>query len=397
MSDYFTHLAMRALGKTRPSDAQPMTRAFSAAEPLPLPQPGAATGLEATRLPSLAAQGSQDAAPAGLSPTDAAASLSVGNAQGSVPLRPQSAEESHSQARIQSGAQVQAVGFEEQDAGAAAATLRSVPLQKEQAWESPQTLTASSSSSLELGMQEAAAPSTGAPAPFAANRGARTASEGSLAGKKRGEVGSEGSLGGKKAGEVGSEGGLAGKKAGEVGSEGGLAGKKRGEVGSEGGLAGKSGAQVTSEVDWEGKSGGAVTSEVELGGKSDAQVTSEVELGGKSGAQVTSEVESGGKSGAQVTLEVELGGKSGVRKGSVAAAEAAARHPVASTLAPPLPRPQSSPSPAAAPEIHIRIGRIEVRAAAPPAPVVAAAAPTRGSQSPTLSLTDYLQQARGRR
>ena len=383
MSDYFTHLAMRALGKTRPSDAQPMTRAFSAAEPLPLPQPGAATGLEATRLPSLAAQGSQDAAPAGLSPTDAAASLSVGNAQGSVPLRPQSAEESHSQARIQSGAQVQAVGFEEQDAGAAAATLRSVPLQKEQAWESPQTLTASSSSSLELGMQEAAAPSTGAPAPFAANRGARTASEGSLAGKKRGEVGSEGSLGGKKAGEVGSEGGLAGKKAGEVGSEGGLAGKKRGEVGSEGGLAGKSGAQVTSEVDWEGKSGGAVTSEVELGGKSDAQVTSEVE--------------SGGKSGAQVTLEVELGGKSGVRKGSVAAAEAAARHPVASTLAPPLPRPQSSPSPAAAPEIHIRIGRIEVRAAAPPAPVVAAAAPTRGSQSPTLSLTDYLQQARGRR
>ena len=28
MSDYFTHLAMRALGRTRQSDAQPMTRAY---------------------------------------------------------------------------------------------------------------------------------------------------------------------------------------------------------------------------------------------------------------------------------------------------------------------------------------------------------------------------------
>jgi len=371
MSDYFTHLAMRALGRTRPSDVQPMTRAYSAAEPLSLPLPTASSALGATRLLSQAAPGTQDAAPAVPAPTDAAAVTSwpVGNVQRSDSFPPESAAQSHSQARIQSGVQVNVDDFEVQDAEAAAATSRPLPQQKEQAWESPQTLAASSSSNLELGMQEAAAPSTGAPAPLAASGGARTASEGSLAGKKRGEVGSEGTLAGKKAGEVGSEGGLAGKKAGEVGSEGGLAGKKRGEVGSEGSLGGKSEARVTSEVDGGGKSGGAVTSEVNLGGKSGGGVTSEVELGGKSGA----------------------------RKGSVAAAEAVARQPVASTLSPPLPRPQSSQSPAAAPEIHIRIGRIEVRAAAPPAPVVAAAAPTRGSQSPTLSLTDYLQQARGRR
>jgi hypothetical protein len=399
MSDYFTHLAMRALGRTRPSDAQPMTRAYSAAEPLSLPLPATSAALGATRLPSQAAPGSQDAAPAVPAPTDAAAATSwpVGSVQRSDSFPPESAAESHSQARIQSGVQWKAVDFEVQDAGAAAATSRTLPQQKEQAWESPQTPMASSSSSVELGMQEAAAPSTGAPAPLAANGGTRTASEGSLAGKKAGEVGSEGGLGGKKAGEVGSEGGLGGKKAGEVGSEGSLAGKKRGEVGSEGGLGGKSGAKVTSEVDWGGKSGPEVTSEVELGGKSGGEVTSEVELGGKSGGAVTSEVELGGKSGGAVTSEVELGGKSGARKGSVAAAEALARHPVPSTLAPPLPRPQSSQSPAAAPEIHIRIGRIEVRAATPPAPVMAAAAPTRGSQSPTLSLTDYLQQSRGRR
>ena len=154
---------------------------------------------------------------------------------------------------------------------------------------------------------------------------------------------------------------------------------------------------MTSEVVWGGKSGAEVTSEVDWGGKSEGEVTSEVELGRKSGAKVTSEVELGGKSGGEVTSEVELGGKSGERKGSVAAAEVVARHPVASTLAPPLPRPQSSQSQAAAPEIHIRIGRIEVRAVTPPAPVMAAAAPTRGSQSSTLSLTDYLQQSRGRR
>ena len=385
MSDYFTHLAMRALGRTRQSDAQPMTRAYAAAEPLSLPLPAASSALGATRLPSQAAPGIQEHAPAIPAPTEsvAAASWPVGNAQRSDSFPPESAAESDSQAQIQSGVQVKAVGFEVQDAGAAAVTSRPLPLQKAQAWESPQTLTASSSSSLELGMQEAAAPSTGAPALLAANEGTRTASEGSLAGKKRGEVGSEGTLAGKKAGEVGSEGGLGGKKAGEVGSEGGLGGKKAGEVGSEGGLGGKSGAKVTSEVDWGGKSGG--------------EVTSEVELGGKRGAKVTSEVDWGGKSGDGVTSEVELGGKSGARTGSVAAAEVVARHPVASTLAPPLPRPQSSQSQAAAPEIHIRIGRIEVRAAAPPAPVAAAAAPTRGSQSPTLSLTDYLQQARGRR
>ena len=385
MSDYFTHLAMRALGRTRQSDAQPMTRAYSAAEPLSLPLPTASSALGATRLLSQAAPGTQDAAPAVPAPTDAAAVTSwpVGNVQRSDSFPPESAAESHSQARIQSGVQVNVDDFEVQDAEAAAATSRPLPQQKEQAWESPQTLAASSSSNLELGMQEAAAPSTGAPAPLAASGGARTASEGSLAGKKRGEVGSEGTL--------------AGKKAGEVGSEGGLAGKKAGEVGSEGGLAGKSEARVTSEVDGGGKSGGAVTSEVNLGGKSGGAVTSEVELGGKSDDGVTSEVELGGKSGGGVTSEVELGGKSRARKGSVAAAEAVARQPVASTLSPPLPRPQSSQSPAAAPEIHIRIGRIEVRAAAPPAPVAAAAAPTRGSQSPTLSLTDYLQQSRGRR
>jgi len=371
MSDYFTHLAMRALGRTRQSDAQPMTRAYSAAEPLSLPVPAASSALGATRLPSQAAPGIQEDAPAIPAPTESAAAASwpVGNAQRSDSFPPESAAESDSHALIQSGAQVKAVGFEVQDAGAAAVTSRPLPLQKAQAWESPQTLTASSSSSLELGMQEAAAPSTGAPAPLGPNGGARTASDGSLAGKK--------------AGEVGSEGGLAGKKAGEVGSEGGLAGKKAGEVGSEGGLGGKSGAKVTSEVDWGGKSGG--------------EVTSEVELGGKRGAKVTSEVDWGGKSGDGVTSEVELGGKSGARTGSVAAAAAVARQPVASTLAPPLPRPQSSQSQAAAPEIHIRIGRIEVRAATPPAPVVAAAAPTRGSQSSTLSLTDYLQQSRGRR
>ena len=357
MSDYFTHLAMRALGRTRQSDAQPMTRAYSAAEPLSLPVPAASSALGATGLPSQAAPGIQEDAPAVPTPTESAAAASwpVGNAQRGDSFPPESAAESDSQAQIQSGVQVKAVGFEVQDAGAAAATSRPMPQQKEQAWEPPQTLTASSSSSLELGMQEAAAPSTAAPAPLAANEATRTASEGGLGGKKRGEVGSEG--------------GFAGKKRGEVGSEGGFAGKKAGEVGSEGGLGGKSGAKVTSEVDW--------------GGKSDAQVTSEVELGGKSGAEVTS--------------EVELGGKSRARKGSVAAAEALARHPVPSTLAPPLPRPQSSQSPAAAPEIHIRIGRIEVRAVTPPAPVMAAAAPTRGSQSSTLSLTDYLQQSRGRR
>lgn len=329
MSDYFTHLAMRALGRTRQSDAQPMTRAYSAAEPLSLPPPAASAALGATRLPAQASPGSQDAAPAVPAPTEAAAATSwpVGNAQRSDSFPPESAAQPHSQAQIQSGVQVKAVGFEVQDAGAAAVTSRPLPPQKEQAWELPQTLTASSSSSLELGMQEAAVPSTGSPAPLAAYEATRTASEGSLGGKKAGEVGSEG------------------------------------------GLGGKSGAKVTSEVDW----------------------------GGKSGAEVTSELELGGKSGGEVTSEVELGGKSGARKGSAAAAEVVARHPVASTLAPPLPRPQSSQSQAAAPEIHIRIGRIEVRAAAPPAPVVAAAAPTRGSQSPTLSLTDYLQQSRGRR
>ena len=118
MSDYFTHLAMRALGRTRQSDAQPMTRAYSTAEPLPLPVPAASSALGATRLPSQAAPGIQEDAPAIPAPTESAAAASwpVGNAQRSDSFPPESAAESDSQALIQSGVQVKAVGFEVQDA-----------------------------------------------------------------------------------------------------------------------------------------------------------------------------------------------------------------------------------------------------------------------------------------